>query len=283
MGLRELIFAAVSDAEREAESPCIFLSGGIDSSTVAELAPNLPAITGWYDHPGCDERAFAALAAGSREWIQVQITPADFVSSFEATQYALDGLLCGPGAVGQYVVARKAVEHGFRTVLTGEGGDELFGGYARQHIIAGLPRPEGYDDYDLPADYPTTLQGALEHEWVALRTLCSVDKRIAGAHGLRVVTPLLDPWVVAHVHAQPSQLRIGKTLLRDAMRGVVPDQILDRTDKRGFPVPFVAWAQYEPMRSFINDRIGYIPDPSKPWDRQWWYDMLAASDQQAAA
>ena len=43
----------------------------------------------------------------------------------------------------------------------------------------------------------------------------------------------------------------------------------------GFTVPYVEWAQREPVKSFIGDRIGYIPDPEKPWDRKWWLDMCA--------
>ena len=58
------------------------------------------------------------------------------------------------------------------------------------------------------------------------------------------------------------------------MRGCVPDEILDRTDKRGFPVPFVEWAQTDPWRGFLEERIGYVPDIARPYDRQWWYDFL---------
>jgi hypothetical protein len=52
----------------------------------------------------------------------------------------------------------------------------------------------------------------------------------------------------------------------------VPDEILDRRDKLGFPVPLVQWAQ-GPLRDFIGDRIGYVPDPDQPWDRGFWYDL----------
>ena len=58
---------------------------------------------------------------------------------------------------------------------------------------------------------------------------------------------------------------------------LVHDGIINRTDKRGFPVPFVEWAQREPVKSFIAERIGYTPDPAKPWDRQWWLDLCEAS------
>jgi len=58
------------------------------------------------------------------------------------------------------------------------------------------------------------------------------------------------------------------------MYGLLPQQILNRTDKKGFPVPYVEWAQ-GPLRDFVGERIGYIPDSEKPWDRKWWLDLCA--------
>lgn len=284
MSLCDLIVDAVCRAVGKADAPVgVCLSGGIDSSTVATLAPGLPLFTGFYDDAWCDERNYARHVGADRDWHQVLITPDDFVRVFDDVAAALGDLRCGPGAVGQYVVAEHAAGHGIRTLLTGEGGDELFGGYARQYHVAGLPLPDGYDRVELPHGYPRSLRGALDREWNDLRNLCRVDEVIAGAHGIRVVPPLLDPWVVAHVHQLPANQRIGKTLIRDAMRGFVPDAILDRTDKRGFPVPYVAWAQEEPVRSFVRDRIGYTPDPAEPWSRRWWYDLLDATRVAVAA
>jgi hypothetical protein len=28
------------------------------------------------------------------------------------------------------------------------------------------------------------------------------------------------------------------------------------------------------VRSFVADRIGYVPDPAKPFSRSWWYEMV---------
>jgi hypothetical protein len=72
----------------------------------------------------------------------------------------------------------------------------------------------------------------------------------------------------------PPDMRVGKVALKAAMRGRLPNEILARSDKRGFPVPFVEWA-HGPLRDFIGDRLGYLPDPSKPWDRKWWQDLCA--------
>jgi hypothetical protein len=58
------------------------------------------------------------------------------------------------------------------------------------------------------------------------------------------------------------------------VRGIVPDAIIDRKDKRGFPIPLVLWAQTEPVRTFVMDRLGYLPDPTKPFDRGWWVELV---------
>lgn len=271
--LRELIRQAVRDAAHDAGG--VLLSGGVDSSSVACIARELATFTGFYDGEPYDERRWASLAKGARHH-EIRITPEDFVRHFDAMREAISPPYAGPGTFGQYMVARYVAPYA-DTVLTGEGGDELFGGYARLMIVAGEQPPEGYEDYQLPADYPRGLRAALNYDWQALPTLTRADDQVAAAHRLRVVAPLLDPRIVEYVLDLPSEQRVGKRLLKQAMRGIVPDAILARRDKRGFPVPFVDWAQREPVGSFVRERIGYVPDPAKPWDRRWWLDMLEAS------
>jgi len=253
----------------------VLLSGGIDSSAVAYFAPGLPAFTGYYKGERYDERRWARLMTEGRDWHQIEITPQDFIDHFDAMVDAIGPPTEGPGTFGQYMVSRYVAQH-VSTVLSGEGGDELFGGYARLHIVAGLPVPDGYEDYVLPDGYPTNLAEALDFEWkVNLPALLAVDEKVTKAHGLTAIAPMTDPSVANHVLTKYSAIeRVGKTLLREAMRGHLPDAILNRRDKRGFPVPFVEWAQ-GPLRDFVGDRIGYIPDASKPWDRKWWLDLCS--------
>jgi asparagine synthetase B (glutamine-hydrolysing) len=270
--LRELLEQAVEDARYAAENPCgVLLSGGIDSATIASLAPDLPCFTGYYTAGDAyDERPYARLAARAVHH-EIPIRPADFEQLFDQMISELEPPWMGPGTFGQYVVARYATQH-VATVLSGEGGDELFGGYARLMIVAGVARPDGYDDYQLPDDYPRRLEEALAYDLERLPDLLRVDEQVCAACGLTAVAPMLDERVVAWTLKQPARLRVGKRLLRDAGRGLVPSLILSRRDKRGFPVPFVEWAQDE-LRDFIGDRLGYLPDPSEPWARSWWLEL----------
>jgi asparagine synthase (glutamine-hydrolysing) len=114
-----------------------YLSGGLDSSIVAALGAreqrSFMAFTGRFDDPpGYDESPYARIAAesGGFELVETTIGAQDFVDSIADVIYHLDYPVAGPGSFPQYVVSRLASEHR-KVVLGGQGGDEIFGGYAR--------------------------------------------------------------------------------------------------------------------------------------------------------
>ncbi|MGF1530278.1 MAG: asparagine synthase (glutamine-hydrolyzing) [Puniceicoccaceae bacterium] len=118
-----------------------YLSGGIDSSLVYCLAngcqPGIQAFHGRFlDFPGYDESDFAQAAAlqhhGALEI--VDITARDFSDQFSRLIYHLDYPVAGPGSFPQFMTSRLASQH-VKVVLGGQGGDEIFGGYAR-YVIA---------------------------------------------------------------------------------------------------------------------------------------------------
>lgn len=115
-----------------------YISGGVDSSVVCRLAAEyldqpLPMFHGRFaEGPQYDESHYAkALVehAGGR-YFEVVPTAADFVRDLPKLIEALDEPLAGPGLFPQYAVSKLAREH-VTVVLGGQGGDEIFGGYAR--------------------------------------------------------------------------------------------------------------------------------------------------------
>jgi asparagine synthase (glutamine-hydrolysing) len=119
-----------------------YVSGGFDSSLVAVLASRQSASSRiafhgkFTDHPGYDESPYAEIvaeAAGLRLH-QRTITAQDFRDTLEKVIYHLDHPVAGPGAFPQYVVSALAAKH-VKVVLGGQGGDEIFGGYARYMIV----------------------------------------------------------------------------------------------------------------------------------------------------
>jgi asparagine synthetase B (glutamine-hydrolysing) len=277
MYLTELIQQEVEKAVRKSEKPVgVLLSGGIDSSTVAAFAGELPTFTGYYNFPECDEREYAKLAVKGEHHL-IEITPEDFIEHFDNMLSQVNPFRVGPGILGQWMVARYASRHGIKTLLSGEGGDELFGGYARLLAVAGRELPQGYENYTTPPDYPDNLEDALQYDWDRLPILMQADEEVCKAWGITVKAPLLSARIVEYVMKDmPENQRIDKVLLKAAMREIVPDAILDRKDKKGFPTPFVYWAQEEPFRSFVLDRIGYLPDTKYPYARDWWYELCRA-------
>lgn len=136
----------------------VTLSGGLDSSLVAAIAAResgerLTAFTGYFEEgPQYDEREHARAAAekiGVR-LVEVPIRPADFIENLRELAIALDGPIAGPGSLPQLIVAGRAREE-VTVLLTGQGADEIFGGYARMRI-AWLDANDRLDPDRLPPD-----------------------------------------------------------------------------------------------------------------------------------
>ncbi|WP_017728065.1 asparagine synthase (glutamine-hydrolyzing) [Halalkalibacterium ligniniphilum] len=111
-----------------------FLSGGIDSSYIVSLAkevnPNLKTFSVGFGIDGFSEINVAkeTAAALNLENISYVITPGEFLAELPKIIWHMDDPLADPSAVPLYFVAREARKH-VKVVLSGEGADELFGGY----------------------------------------------------------------------------------------------------------------------------------------------------------
>ena len=119
-----------------------YLSGGVDSSAVAGVAAmsvgyGLPAFTGFFDEGSAySELQYAEAAAteyGS-ELHTVCPSPRDLADNLGSIIYHMDEPAAGPGVFPQFMVSRLASEH-VKVALGGQGGDEIFGGYARYFIM----------------------------------------------------------------------------------------------------------------------------------------------------
>jgi len=140
--MRELLDDSI-DVHLRSDVPVgSYLSGGIDSSLIAILArqhapENNQAFHGKFTcFEGYDESRYAQIAADQcgSELNQIDITAEDFRENIEKVIYHLDVPVAGPGSFPQYMVSKLASEH-VKVVLGGQGGDEIFGGYAR-YVVA---------------------------------------------------------------------------------------------------------------------------------------------------
>ena len=107
-----------------------FLSGGVDSAYLTALARPARTYTISYAEPKYDESFPAralARSLGVRNRVR-RISPGEFWDAVPAVQYHMDEPLADAAAVALYFLNREAAKD-VKVVLSGEGADELFGGY----------------------------------------------------------------------------------------------------------------------------------------------------------
>src|SRR5579875_386921 len=94
-----------------------------------------------------------------------------------------------------------------------------------------------------------------EFRWY-LPMLLHIEDRTSMAWSIESRVPLLDDELIEYILAVPAVTKIRggrlKWMLRDAVRDVVPDTVLNRTDKRGLPTPLAAWMR-GPLRDFARE------------------------------
>ena len=150
-GVRELIRDSVRLRLRSDVPVGVFLSGGIDSNVVAyeasrETRGEVETFTVGMSEEGLDESTIARVAA-QRYGVRNEVLPLEFSPERDLMELVrhYDQPFADSSALACWAVARAAAQR-VKVVLTGDGGDELFGGY-RRHLAAyrlgqmqGVPR-----------------------------------------------------------------------------------------------------------------------------------------------
>lgn len=121
----------------QADGPvAVLLSGGIDSTTLAlfakECQQEVHVISAGYKGQfACDERAVAKRFADEKGLIyhEVELDANDFQSLFDEYVQYIDEPCFDVSSMSQFALYKKAAEMGFKVILSGLGGDELFYSY----------------------------------------------------------------------------------------------------------------------------------------------------------
>lgn len=135
--VKEKLLEAVA-LRLEADVPVgCYLSGGIDSCSMLGLASSMQqspvkAFTISFDHDAYDESAIARGMAEATEADQeeIRLSAADlYGDNYIRTMYHAERTFYNTLGVAKYCMSKRVNECGYRVVVTGEGSDELFGGY----------------------------------------------------------------------------------------------------------------------------------------------------------
>ena len=121
----------------------VMLSGGVDSSAIAALAKEsgreVHTITaGYKGQYDCDEREVARRFAKEKGFIyhEVELDESDYNNSFEELTQFIDEPITDSAAIAQWALYKKVKTLGFKVLLGGMGGDELFYGYGYWNKLA---------------------------------------------------------------------------------------------------------------------------------------------------
>ncbi len=343
--IREVVSQSVEAHQISDVEVGSFLSGGIDSSVIAALSRPDKTYSVGFANKDFDETGEAKALCqelGLRN-ISKTISAQEFFDALPAVQYYADEPNANLSTVPLYFLSQLAAKD-VKVVLSGEGADELFGGYITYHTtkpyrayrkmplalrravakaVSGLPRfhgqgfltkaAKGIDEtfvgqafifdndeaqrvlkpayrspltwHDVTQPYFQAMEGADDltrmqyldlHLWQPLDILRKAD-RMTMAHSLELRVPYLDREVWAVARAIPSAQKMrGKTMtkypLRLAAVPLLPDDWVKR-DKKGFPVPFIAWLREETYYTWAKDLISqdYV---AEFFDQGYLLDLL---------
>jgi asparagine synthase (glutamine-hydrolysing) len=198
-----------------------WLSGGLDSSVICALAAKyiIGIKTFAAGVPGAPDLKYAKAVSDflGTDHHEVVVSKDDLLKSLPDVIFHLESFdaLLVRSSITNYLVGKRASDFVSR-VFSGEGGDELFAGYEYLKSLS----PE-----HLP-DELTKITGNLHNT-----ALQRVD-RCSTAHGTTAYVPFLHPEVVKFAFSIPVKYKlhnsIEKWILRQAMKGELPEKVLSR-------------------------------------------------------
>ena len=278
----------------------VLLSGGVDSSLLVGLiaetgATNFRTYSVGFETVGDeagDEFQYSDIVANAfgTDHQQIRVSSVELLSRLPDAIAAMSEPMVSHDCIGFYLLSRE-VARTCKAVQSGQGADEVFGGYHWYPPLIGSRNPfetyrEAFFDRDF-AEYRRAV--AAEHagsdhasSFVRRRfdskdacdpvdkalhldtTVMLVEdpvKRVDNmtmAFGLEARVPFLDHELVEHAARLPSAFKVrndGKHILKEAARSIIPDAVIDRP-KGYFPVPALKYLRGSVLDSVRETLLG---------------------------
>ncbi len=191
--LRELLFNSVEQRMTDDIPFGAFLSGGVDSSIIAAIAAKISkkpvkTFSVGYENKRYDESERARIVAGhiGSEHHEYILSPEEVLSDIDRVILNYDEPYADASAIPTYFISKKAAEKA-GMVLSGDGGDEVFGGYNKYLSIHYRKKFNRY--------LPAFVRNWLISESFSKRFLSKGDTRSFSAK-LKKLLKAVDPDVV---------------------------------------------------------------------------------------
>jgi asparagine synthase (glutamine-hydrolysing) len=262
----------------------VLLSGGLDSAVLCALASYRRRDIATFSL-GCtgDRRSELPQAAQVAHHYgtthhEISLAPHELADGLPRVVALRDTPLALASDLALHALAGE-VAKSCRIVLSGEGGDEILGGY-RRYVAAKFWPSAALRSHEeglllLAEDFPKQKQSlekttkrpegrtdlrkmlhADQSGWLS-DNLIERGERIAAANGLELRLPFLDHRLVEHVSSLPDDERVRglstKWILREAARRVLP-ATLPRRRKLGWPARAKDWLRGE-LRESLGDHL----------------------------
>ncbi|MGG3624415.1 asparagine synthase (glutamine-hydrolyzing) [Bacillus gobiensis] len=282
-----LINAVLEMVPKEVHFSCL-LSGGLDSSTICSILKKYTGdpfdvySIGYSDDLLDDERKFARRLSKNLNLHlhEVLLTPEEIPILLEKVSWSLEEPIQDPITLPTYKVIEQASESN-RVLLTGDGADELFGGYNRykallkkgkaayldelgtlslDHFTSMLELSNFSDPYFGTLPLEVTLEDVMKLEQITRLPsyhLVRVDK-LSMAHSVEARVPLLRNVVREYSELMNTQYGCiqhdnEKWLLKKSLADIVPSYIINRK-KKPFTLPISHWVKDE-LYDFIHSSL----------------------------
>lgn len=249
------------------------------------------------DYPAYDETPFARIAATrvGANLHEVPVRPADFPKTLPTLLRVIEEPKCHPPVFTRFILEAATRAGGHDTVLTGRGADELFTGYdahrkenlrdhrqrrtifdATQRTALIQPDFASTFEYDVRGAYDQVfdscpgqqpLEQIMAFDFQTLMANWMVlDYKISAHHEAQCIAPFLDQRMIDLALSIPLAVKCPgdspKALLRDTVRGRLPEEIVTR-EKVGFRTPMGEMMR-DGLEEYIRDTLQ--PDQSACWD-----------------